>query len=100
MLTLDTEVQVSCIINFNKPTVIFKVMIIFNFNDLFRLYDKDGYYLKQIPIVNLTLRTGFFGVDDNMDYMTQGSFRQGAAREDYISDPDVSAGKANDLTKL
>ncbi|XP_047020292.1 peroxidase-like [Helicoverpa zea] len=55
-----------------------------------KLYDKDGYYLKQIPIVNLTLRTGYFGVDDNMDYLTQGSFRQGSAQFDYIADPDVT----------
>ncbi|KAJ8731726.1 hypothetical protein PYW08_014456 [Mythimna loreyi] len=55
-----------------------------------KLYDKDGYYLKQVPIVNLTLRTGFFAVDDNMDYVTQGSFRQAAAMEDYISDPDIT----------
>ncbi|CAB3242838.1 unnamed protein product [Arctia plantaginis] len=53
-----------------------------------KLYDKDGYYLKQFPIVNLTLRTGYFAVDDNIDYATQGSFRQGSAKLDYIADPD------------
>lgn len=54
------------------------------------MYDKDGYYLKQYPIVNLTLRTGFFDVDDNIDHITQGTFRQGSANFDYILDPDVS----------
>ncbi|CAH2075609.1 unnamed protein product, partial [Iphiclides podalirius] len=48
-----------------------------------------GNYLKKVPIVNLTLRTGFFGVDDNMDYVTQSNFRQGAAKIDYIVDPDI-----------
>ncbi|CAH0626861.1 unnamed protein product [Chrysodeixis includens] len=55
-----------------------------------KMYDKDGYYLKQYPIVNLTLRTGFFAVDDNIDYITQGSFRQGSANIDYIADPDIT----------
>ncbi|CAB3243533.1 unnamed protein product [Arctia plantaginis] len=55
-----------------------------------KLYDKDGYYLKQFPIVNLTLRTGYFAVDDNIDYATQGSFRQGSAKLDYVADPDIT----------
>ncbi|XP_075970963.1 peroxidase-like [Anticarsia gemmatalis] len=55
-----------------------------------KLYDKDGYYLKQVPIVNLTLRSGFFAVDDNIDYATQGSFRQGGAKADYVVDYDIS----------
>lgn len=58
--------------------------------NVFRMYDTKGAYLKQIPIVNLTLRTGYFEVDDNMIYMTQGSFRQGGAAADYVVDPDVS----------
>ncbi|CAK1604590.1 unnamed protein product [Parnassius mnemosyne] len=53
------------------------------------LYDTQGNYLKKVPIVNMTLRTGFFGVGDNMDYVTQGNFRQAAAKADYIVDPDV-----------
>ncbi|CAK1604587.1 unnamed protein product [Parnassius mnemosyne] len=54
------------------------------------LYDTLGCYLKKVPIVNMTLRTGFFGVDDNMDYVTQGNFRQAAAKADYIVDPDIA----------
>lgn len=57
------------------------------------MYDRRGVYLRQYPIVNLTLRTGFFDVDDNIDYMTQGSFRQLTAAADYIVDPDVSVVK-------
>ncbi|XP_013178166.1 PREDICTED: peroxidase-like [Papilio xuthus] len=54
-----------------------------------KLFDTQGHYLRKVPIVNLTLRTGFFGVDDNIDYVTQGNFRQGTAKADYIVDPDV-----------
>ncbi|XP_075970962.1 peroxidase-like [Anticarsia gemmatalis] len=55
-----------------------------------KMYDKDGFYLRQFPIVNLTLRTGFFAVDNNIDYITQGSFRQGSAHIDYVADPDIT----------
>ncbi|KOB78700.1 Peroxidase, partial [Operophtera brumata] len=55
-----------------------------------KMYDTNGAYLKQIPVVNLTLRTGYFDVDDNLIYLTQGSFRQGAAAADYVVDPDIS----------
>ncbi|CAK1604589.1 unnamed protein product [Parnassius mnemosyne] len=54
------------------------------------LYDTNGNYLKKVPIVNMTLRTGFFGMDDNMDYVTQGNFRQATAKADYMVDPDVA----------
>ncbi|CAB3242841.1 unnamed protein product [Arctia plantaginis] len=53
-----------------------------------KLYDKEGYYLRQFPIMNLTSRTGFLAVDNNIDYLTQGSFRQGSSKIDYIADPD------------
>ncbi|CAG9784806.1 unnamed protein product [Diatraea saccharalis] len=55
-----------------------------------KLYDQDGYYLRDFPIVNLTLRTGWLAVDDNIDYITQGSFRQACGKADYIVDPDMS----------
>ncbi|KAJ8733049.1 hypothetical protein PYW07_015648 [Mythimna separata] len=55
-----------------------------------KMYDQDGHFLKQFPIVNLTLRTGFLAVDNNIDYITQGSFRQGSANIDYIADPDIT----------
>ncbi|KAJ0179668.1 hypothetical protein K1T71_004259 [Dendrolimus kikuchii] len=60
-------------------------------NGVMKLYDKDGYYLKQYPVVNLTLRTGFFDVDDNIDYITQGTIKQGSANFDYIIDPDIGS---------
>lgn len=41
--------------------------------------------------MNLTLRTGFLAVDNNIDYLTQGSFRQGSSKPDYVADPDVSS---------
>ncbi|KAJ8731724.1 hypothetical protein PYW08_014454 [Mythimna loreyi] len=55
-----------------------------------KMYDQEGNYLKQFPIVNLTLRTGYLAVDNNIDYITQGSFRQGSANIDYIADPDIT----------
>ncbi|CAH0407945.1 unnamed protein product [Chilo suppressalis] len=56
-----------------------------------KLYHPDGHYLREFPIVNLTLRTGWLAVDDNLDYVTQGSFRQPTAKgDDNIVDPDIS----------
>ncbi|KAI8429285.1 hypothetical protein MSG28_007786 [Choristoneura fumiferana] len=54
-----------------------------------KMYDTEGNYLKQVPIVNVTLRTGFLAIDDNLDYITQGSFRQASGKIDYTVDPDV-----------
>ncbi|CAB3242848.1 unnamed protein product [Arctia plantaginis] len=55
-----------------------------------KLHDEEGHYLRQFPIMNLTMRTGFLAVDNNIDYLTQGSFRQGSAKIDYIADPEVT----------
>ncbi|KAL4703135.1 hypothetical protein ACJJTC_010692 [Scirpophaga incertulas] len=55
-----------------------------------KMYDVDGTYLKAFPVVNLTLRTGFLAVDNNIDYLTQGSFRQPCGKADYIVDPDIA----------
>ncbi|KAJ8731725.1 hypothetical protein PYW08_014455 [Mythimna loreyi] len=55
-----------------------------------KMFDPYGFYLKQVPIVNLTLRTGYLAVDNNIDYITQGSFRQGSGKVDYIADPDMA----------
>ncbi|KAJ2946835.1 hypothetical protein O0L34_g16163 [Tuta absoluta] len=55
-----------------------------------KMYDSNGYYMKKIPITNLTLRTGYLAVDNNIDLLTQGSFRQGSAKIDYIVDPDIA----------
>ncbi|KAJ0179666.1 hypothetical protein K1T71_004257 [Dendrolimus kikuchii] len=54
-----------------------------------KMYDADGYYLKKYPIVNLTLKTGFFDVDENMEQLTRGNFLQTSAKIDYIIDPDI-----------
>lgn len=54
------------------------------------MYDGHGKYLKQIPLVNLTLRTGYLAVDDNIDHLTQGCFRQAGGKIDTMVDPDVS----------
>ncbi|XP_013135595.1 PREDICTED: peroxidase-like isoform X1 [Papilio polytes] len=54
-----------------------------------KLFDTEGHYLRKVPIVNFTIRTGFFGVEDNMDFVTQGNFRQGSAKFDYVVDPDI-----------
>ncbi|XP_052750505.1 peroxidase-like [Galleria mellonella] len=55
-----------------------------------KFYDKHGHYLRQFPLVNLTLRTGFLAVDNNIDYITQGSFRQASANVDYVVDFDMA----------
>ncbi|KAI5643978.1 peroxidase domain-containing protein [Phthorimaea operculella] len=55
-----------------------------------KMYDAQGYYVKQFPYVNLTLRTGYLAVDNNIDYLTQGAFRQPSAKFDYIVDPDLT----------
>ncbi|XP_049866581.1 peroxidase-like [Pectinophora gossypiella] len=55
-----------------------------------KMYDTNGIYMKKIPVTNLTLRTGYLAVDNNIDYLTQGSFRQPTAKFDYIVDPEVS----------
>ncbi|XP_045534310.1 peroxidase-like [Papilio machaon] len=54
-----------------------------------KLFDTEGNYLRKFPIVNFTIRTGFFGSEDNMDFVTQGNFRQGSAKFDYVVDPDI-----------
>ncbi|KAJ8731720.1 hypothetical protein PYW08_014450 [Mythimna loreyi] len=55
-----------------------------------KFYDKDGYFVKTYPLVNATGHTGMLGVDDNMVYITQGSFRQQSGGFDFIIDPDMS----------
>ncbi|CAH0729037.1 unnamed protein product, partial [Brenthis ino] len=52
-----------------------------------KMYDTKGVYLKEIPVVNLTLRTGY--LDENLEYITQGAFRQPSAKADYVVDPDI-----------
>ncbi|CAH0700224.1 unnamed protein product [Spodoptera exigua] len=55
-----------------------------------KMYNPHGEYIKKVPIVDLTLRTGFLAVDNNIDYLTQGTFRQASAKAgDNIVDPDT-----------
>lgn len=54
------------------------------------MYDTNGNYLKKFPITNMTVRTGYLAVDNNIDHITQGMFRQGSGKIDNVVDPDVS----------
>ncbi|XP_045446330.1 peroxidase-like [Melitaea cinxia] len=53
-----------------------------------KMYDAKGNYLREDRIVNMTLRTGY--LVDTLEYITQGAFRQPAAKVDYVIDPDVA----------
>ncbi|XP_072940468.1 salivary peroxidase/catechol oxidase-like [Epargyreus clarus] len=53
-----------------------------------KMYDAEGYHLKDIKMVNLTLRTGY--LVDNLEFITQGAFRQASGKLDYVIDPDIS----------
>ncbi|CAH1644592.1 unnamed protein product [Spodoptera littoralis] len=55
-----------------------------------KLYDKDGHYVRSFPLVNGTARTGFFAVDNNMQHIVQGSFRQLGGRFDQAIDYDMA----------
>lgn len=52
------------------------------------MYDSKGYHLKDVKLVNMTLRTAF--VVDNIDGITQGAIRQPIAKFDNAVDFDVS----------
>ncbi|XP_072940721.1 peroxidase-like [Epargyreus clarus] len=52
-----------------------------------KMYDPEGYHLKDVKMVNLTLRTGY--LVDNLEYITQGAFRQAGGKIDYVIDPDI-----------
>ncbi|XP_045764331.1 peroxidase-like [Maniola jurtina] len=53
-----------------------------------KMYDTKGNFLKETKLVNLTLRTGY--LDDNLEYITHGSFRQPSGKFDYVVDPDIA----------
>ncbi|XP_023939635.2 peroxidase-like [Bicyclus anynana] len=55
-----------------------------------KMYDTNGNYIKYTRIANLTLRTGYLAVDDNIDYITQGAFRQPTGNVDHAVDPDIA----------
>lgn len=52
------------------------------------MYDAEGVYLKETKVVNLTLRTGY--LDEHLEFITHGAFRQPSGKFDYVVDPDVS----------
>ncbi|KAJ8731721.1 hypothetical protein PYW08_014451 [Mythimna loreyi] len=54
-----------------------------------KLYDSDGSFLRTFPMVNLTTRTGFLAVGENIVHITQGGFRQESAGFDYTIDIDM-----------
>ncbi|KAJ8731722.1 hypothetical protein PYW08_014452 [Mythimna loreyi] len=56
-----------------------------------KLYDAQGNFVKKVNFVDLTIRTGYLAVDNNIDYLTQGSFRQASGKmDDNIVDPDMA----------
>ncbi|XP_041976205.1 peroxidase-like [Aricia agestis] len=55
---------------------------------LLKLYDANGNEVKQAKVTDITLRTGY--LVDNLEMITQGSFRQATSKPDYIVDPDMS----------
>lgn len=61
------------------------------------MYDGDGYYLNTVPMINVSLRTGWLPLDYNMEKFTQGSFRQFSGAYDHIIDFDVRTIKAENL---
>ncbi|XP_075971187.1 salivary peroxidase/catechol oxidase-like [Anticarsia gemmatalis] len=75
-----------------------------------KLYDKDGYFVRTFPAVNMSARTGFLAVDNNFGKLLQGSFRQLGAKFDNTIDSEMSErilggiqfasdGSMNDLAK-
>ncbi|XP_063821405.1 peroxidase-like [Ostrinia nubilalis] len=55
-----------------------------------KMYDTKGNYLKSMPLTNLTLRTGYLAIDNNLDHITQGAFRQPGGRFESSVDPDIA----------
>ncbi|XP_075971049.1 peroxidase-like [Anticarsia gemmatalis] len=56
-----------------------------------KLFDKDGYFLKTYPMVNMTGRSGYLARDDNLDKVLRGSYRQVSGRFcDYTVDYDMA----------
>ncbi|KAJ8731718.1 hypothetical protein PYW08_014448 [Mythimna loreyi] len=55
-----------------------------------KMYDTDGTFLKDYPIVNGTLRTGDLAEGRNIFYITQGKFRQPAREANHGVDPDIA----------
>ncbi|XP_004924228.3 peroxidase [Bombyx mori] len=54
-----------------------------------RLYTKEGKIYDEQPIVDLTLRTGALPINNTLEGVTQGAFRQPCADTDNLVDPDI-----------
>lgn len=59
-------------------------------NVSFRQFTPSGKIVKEFPMVNLTLRTGYLSLGRNVDEITAGAYMQAGAEFDQIVDPDVS----------
>ncbi|XP_075970964.1 peroxidase-like [Anticarsia gemmatalis] len=56
-----------------------------------KMYHPNGTFIKQVRGVDIMLRTGYLAVDNNLEYITQGSFRQPSAKiDDHNIDPDLA----------
>ncbi|XP_060808351.1 peroxidase-like [Amyelois transitella] len=63
------------------------------------LYNKDGKLWGSVPIVDLTLRTGALPLNNTIDGLMQGSFRQGCAFNENTVDPDIGERILSDLQR-
>ncbi|XP_013163274.1 PREDICTED: peroxidase-like [Papilio xuthus] len=54
-----------------------------------QLFDNQGKLLNELRMMDHTLRTGALRNNDTMEGVTQGSFRQPCADNDYLVDPEV-----------
>ncbi|CAG9789464.1 unnamed protein product [Diatraea saccharalis] len=53
------------------------------------LYDNHGKILRQLAIVDSTLHTGMLPINNTLEGLTQGTFRQACASTDKVIDPDM-----------
>ncbi|XP_013163275.1 PREDICTED: peroxidase-like [Papilio xuthus] len=54
-----------------------------------QLFDSQGKFLNELDMMDYTLRTGALRVNNTVDGVTQGSFRQPCAGSDLFVDPEV-----------
>ncbi|XP_045541192.1 peroxidase-like [Papilio machaon] len=54
-----------------------------------QLFDSQGKFLKELDMVDYTLRTGALRVNNTVEGVTQGAFRQPCADSDLFVDPEV-----------
>lgn len=56
----------------------------------FSKYSRRGKLLEELKTVDFTLRSGALPLNNTIEGITQGFFRQGTAEADYVIDPEVS----------